>query len=79
MTEPAIPPKKTIRQLRQERGWSQVTVGVRLGVAGRTVSNWERGLTRPNQQHQQALADLFGVSGEAIAFGPAEQAPQERP
>ncbi len=68
---------KTIRQSREERGWSQVTVAVRVGVAGRTVSNWERGLTRPSHDHQQHLATLFGVSVEGNAFRLTEQAPQE--
>ncbi len=77
MTEGERQPK-AIRQLRQERGWSQVTLGVRVGVAGRTVSNWERGLTRPRPDQQQGLAHLVGVNVTDIAFEPAEQAPQER-
>ncbi len=73
MTAPASQPKKTIRQLRQERAWSQRDVVERLGVHPKTVTSWERGRLLPWPRHQQALADLFGVSVEAIAFGPAEQ------
>ena len=43
------------------------------------ISNWELGLRRPYRRNLQRLADLFGVSVEAIAFGPAEQVPQDRP
>ncbi len=64
---------KTIRQLRQERGWSQAALAVRLRVTGSTVGDGERGRRVPQLPHQQALADLFGVPVEAIAFGLAEQ------
>ena len=70
---------KTIRQLRQARGWSQLDLAVPLGVTQEAVSRWERSVTRPRPGMQQGLANLFGVSVEAIAFGPAGQAPQDRP
>jgi transcriptional regulator with XRE-family HTH domain len=70
---------KTIRQLRAERDWSQLDVAVRLGASVNTVYKWERGVARPRRKYQQRLTDLFGVSVEAIAFGPAEPVPQERP
>ena len=73
MSNPTHQPTMTIRQLRQARGWSQVTLGVLVGVTGRTISNWERGLTQPSPDQLQRLADLFGISVEAIAFGPVEQ------
>ncbi len=79
MTEPASQPKKTIRQLRQARGWTQRTLAWHLGVTECTLSLWERGAHLPQRAHRQRLADLFGVPVEAIAFGPAEQPPQERP
>ncbi len=65
--------RKTIRQLRQERGWSRRVLAGRLGVAKSTVANWERGDRLPLPRTQQRLADLVGVSVETIAFGPAEQ------
>ena len=67
--------RKTIRQLRQERGWTQQALAWRLGVNEGTLSLWERGIHLPQQANRLALADLFGVSVEAIAFGPAEPAP----
>ncbi len=50
-----------------------MTLGVRVGVAGRTISNWERGLTRPSPDQQQRLADLFGVTVAEIAVGQDEE------
>ena len=67
--------RKTIRQLRQERGWTQETLARRLGVGQPAVSAWERGRHPPYPRHQRALADLFGVPVEAIAVGSAEPHP----
>ena len=75
MVEPDRQPKKTIRQLRQEWGWSQQVLAGRLRVKRMTVSNWERGVSWPSPDQQQRLADLFGVPVEAIAVGLAEPAP----
>ncbi len=73
-----VPERTTIRQLRQARGWTQERVARRVGVQQDAVSKWERGY-RPRAKYQQALADLFGVPVEAIAFGPPEQESQDRP
>ena len=70
---------KTIRQLREERGWSQHELARRLRVPPSTVFRWEHRGQVPNPHHRQRLAALFGVSVEAIALGSAEQEPQERP
>ena len=79
MTAPDCQPKKTIRQLRQARGWSQLDLALEVEVSQRTVSRWERGELVPQPHNLQRLAEVFGVSVEAIAFGPAEQQPQDRP
>jgi putative transcriptional regulator len=68
MTAPARQPKKTIRQLRQARGWSQMELALRLGLSQGTISDWERGLMVPRPKMQLRLADLFGVSVEQIAL-----------
>ncbi len=57
---------KTIRQLREERGWSQELLARRLGVGQGTVSNWERGLKVPQPRTLLRLAELFDVSQEEI-------------
>ena len=76
--------RKTIRQLREERGWAQLDLAVRLGASVGAISKWERGLVVPHSTYQQRLAHVFGVSITELAFGPAEQRPhagtrQERP
>ncbi len=67
---------KTIRQLREERDWSQLDVAVRLRVSVASVSNWERGIRTPRWDHLHALAHLFGINVADIAEEPA---PQDRP
>ena len=71
--------RKTIRQLRQERGWTQEQLARRLGVNQSAISAWELGQRVPRLRYQQALTDLFGVSVEAIAYGPDEPPRQDRP
>ena len=75
MTDSDHQPKTTIRQLRQERGWSQRELARRLRVPPATVFRWELRGQVPTPKYQQALADLFGVPVEAIAFGPADKQP----
>ena len=59
---------KTIRQLREERGWTQGDVAVRLRVSQTAISHWELGLRVPQPGMRQRLAGLFGVSASEIAF-----------
>ncbi len=65
--------KKTIRQLRQERGWTQQDLAQLLGVTQSTVSGWERGLKTQRPRTLLRLAALFGVRIEDIAIEQAER------
>ncbi len=58
---------RTIRELREARGWSQFELGTRLGVTPNTVYNWERGRNEPRVTQLRALAQAFGVAMEEIA------------
>ncbi len=73
MSSPIHRPTKTIRQLREERGWSQLDVAQRLGVHESMVSRWDRGERVPRARTQQRLAVLFGLSVDQIAFGQGEE------
>jgi transcriptional regulator with XRE-family HTH domain len=67
------PTMQTIRELREERGWTQLQLGNMLGVTPVTVYNWERGQHMPTAPQLRALARAFGVSMDAIDFeGPVE-------
>ena len=64
---------KTIRELREERGWSQFELAVRVGVTPTAVSAWERGAYEPRAGQLRKMALAFGVSMDGIDFeSPAE-------
>ena len=59
---------RTIRDLRQARGWTQLELANALGVTPATVFNWERGRYEPKASQLRALARAFGVSMDEIDF-----------
>jgi transcriptional regulator with XRE-family HTH domain len=63
---------KTIKQLREGRGWTQLELAIKLGVQPMTVSAWERGRSDPSAVKLRDLARVFEVDmGEIIL--PSEQ------
>ncbi len=66
--------RKTIRQLREERGWTQLELANRLGVTPATIYTWERDRNEPRASQFRKLADLFGVPMDAIEIPRVEQA-----
>ena len=59
---------KTIRALREERGWTQLGLANAIGVTPATVYNWERGKYEPKASQLRSLARVFGVGMDAIDF-----------
>lgn len=59
---------KTIRQLRDERGETQLQLAIALGVTPATVYNWERGQFEPKASQLRALARHFDMSMDDIDF-----------
>ncbi len=53
-----------IVHLRREKGWTQDQLGAMLGISGKAISKWERGLSKPCQEHQAKLVELFGLPTE---------------
>ena len=68
---------KTIRQLREERGWTQIELAARLGLHHTAVSKWERGVTLPAPDALLRLADTFGVSVAELVAAQTEQVPHD--
>ncbi len=50
---------KKLRQLREARGWTQLDLALRLGVAINTVGKWERGVLVPSEANRYRLMVLF--------------------
>lgn len=58
----------TIRQLREERGWSQFDLALKVGVRPETVYQWETGRAVPKVLQLRKLAESFGMSSDAITL-----------
>jgi len=51
-----------LRQLREERGLTQIGLGARFRLSHATINRYELGRRKPDQEMQIQLADFFGVS-----------------
>ena len=51
---------------RKERGLTQAELGAMLGISGKAVSKWERGLSKPCEEHFDKLVALLGLPVESI-------------
>jgi transcriptional regulator with XRE-family HTH domain len=57
---------KTIRELREAHGMTQLELAVRIGVTPASVYNWESGRYQPRIKQLRDLAQAFGVSSDDI-------------
>ena len=55
---------KLIIELRKEHGLTQAELGKILGISGKAISKWERGLPKPCDKHLNKLVDLLGLPVE---------------
>jgi transcriptional regulator with XRE-family HTH domain len=60
--------RKTIRELREGKGWTQAEFAFHLRVTPSSVYSWEAGKYEPKASQVRAIAKLCGVSMDAIAF-----------
>lgn len=58
--------KRTIRQLRLERGWSQTELSVLLRVTVNSVQSWEANRAEPKISQMRRIMDAFGVAWEDV-------------
>ncbi len=59
---------RSIRELREGRGWTQLELANKLGVTPATVYNWERGKYEPSASKLRQIAQAFDVSMDDIAL-----------
>ena len=57
-----------LKQLRQQRGWSQAQLAKKLSVHQKQISGYERGIHSPSIELLARMAELFNVSLDYIAF-----------
>lgn len=55
-----------LRQLRQERGWTQRQVAARIGGTASIVSAYENGIRQPSYEALVRLAGLYAVSTDYL-------------
>lgn len=58
---------KMIAEKRKEKGLTQDALGAMLGISGKAVSKWERGLSQPDASHIGKLTELLGLPVEQTA------------
>ena len=56
----------TIRKLRQERGWTQYELALKIGVHPQAVYLWESGRRTPQVPQLRKLGRLFGMCSDEI-------------
>ena len=54
-----------IVEKRKEHGLTQTELGSMLGISGKAVSKWERGLSKPCDEHLKKLIALLGLPVES--------------
>jgi DNA-binding XRE family transcriptional regulator len=64
---------KTIRDLRQARGWTQFALALKVGVQPQAVYLWECGQRLPQVVPMRKLGVAFGLcSDDIVLVSPAE-------
>lgn len=64
-----------LRELREERGWSQEDLGREIGVTGAAVGMWEQGRRSPDSATLVRLATRFGVTTDYLLGRQAQREP----
>ncbi len=60
---------RVLAELRKAKGLTQKAVAEKIGVLPKTVSKWETGHGFPDVSSVSKLAEVFGVSTDAILLG----------
>lgn len=55
-----------IRETREQKGWTQVDLGERVGEAASTISNWENERVRPSIEQGNELVLALALSAEVF-------------
>lgn len=62
---------QTIRALRQDRGWTQYELALRVGVQPQAVYLWESGRRVPHVPQLRKLGQIFGLCSDEIELEPS--------
>ena len=64
---------ENIKTLRKTKGLTQDELAIRLNVVRQTVSKWEKGLSVPDAEMLQKMAEVFEVSVSKLLGSPIYQ------
>lgn len=70
---------KRIKQLRQEKGWSQDELAFHAQIDGRQISRYENDKVTPSVEVVVKLATAFDVSADHLLFDNAPKRPLHEP
>lgn len=57
-----------LKDIREERKWSQKKLAKEMGVSQQAISTWETGERVPKPKDMQHIEDIFLVNKEKIFF-----------
>lgn len=64
---------ENIKALRKTKGLTQDELAIRLNVVRQTISKWEKGLSVPDAELLQKMAEVFEVSVSQLLGSPINQ------
>lgn len=58
--------KNRLKELRKEKHLLQSTLAEKIGVTQSSISGWEKGLFKPNEEQQQKLCEIFNCTPDYL-------------
>ena len=55
-----------LKYFREQQGWSQPELGKKVNLSASAIGMYEQGRRKPNQDVENALADVFNVSIDVL-------------
>lgn len=69
---------ENLKELRKAKGFTQETLAIKLNVVRQTVSKWEKGLSVPDADLLQRLAEVLEVSVSQLLGADLQDEPEKR-
>ena len=60
--------KLTLKALRVNKDYTQKVAAEKMGVSQKTLSNWENGITFPDQKQIEKICSVYDTSYDYINF-----------
>jgi len=64
--------RRTIQELREERGESRSDLAAAIGVSSDEVADWEMGTAEPTTSRLRVLTEHFGMRDDQIDLRPGD-------